>query len=43
LAARTIPPQLLKIVDAAGIFPFLEKGTLDYAQVLGGCVVRAMN
>jgi 3-isopropylmalate/(R)-2-methylmalate dehydratase small subunit len=25
LAARTIPPQLLKIVDAGGIFPLLEQ------------------
>jgi hypothetical protein len=43
LVARTIPPQLLKIVHAAGIFPLLEKGTLDCAQVLGARVVRAMN
>ena len=25
LAARTIPPQLLRIVDAGGIFPLLER------------------
>jgi hypothetical protein len=25
LPARTIPPQLLKIVEAGGIFPLLEK------------------